>query len=189
MRSVAVPFENTITVDGVTYMVEGIFFYNPRIRRYMGMVRDRVTKRFLAAVREFVVCVTCTFESGGRGDWSKNIHAEGRSCATVSREDYYTYTSDAQFRDLLYARRDEAEGECVRCLSVFFLFPQEVRGTTYWLTAWSRRGVVHHEPPPDEYCSKIHFDTAKVIRKVACYDATGRRVRCPPDVPKEGRRL
>ncbi len=188
-HSVSISFENTITIDGVTYMIEGIFFYNSRIKRYMGLVRDKVTKRFLAGIRSFMVCTTCTFQSGGRNDWSKNIRVESRACVEIRRDDYYYFTSDEQFRSLLDTAKSDAESECSKCMDLFFVYPQEIRGSTYWLLEWSRHGELHSEPPADEYCSKIHFDRARVVRKVACYDSSGRRTRCPSDVSREGSML
>jgi len=174
---------------------EIIYFYNPRIKQFVVMMRDIATKRFIRRLRELYVCSVKSFDTRTpeeewayprkkkQKDRSKNIWIECAQTGRITEDKWIKLTSKEDFENII---REVAKYLLSRCQTCWDLFEKATaipihlpRVEAYLLTVEPCDIYCCYARPRHEYAISLEEMQVRCFDKDRCeVDELG-RLYCP----------
>jgi len=174
---------------------EIMYFYNPRIKQFVVMLRDIATKRFIRRVRELYICSVKSFDTRTpEGEWayprkkkrkdtSKNIWIECVQAGKITEDKWIKLQSKADFEKLIRTVALFLLQLCTICFDLFekmTAIPIHVpRVEAYLVTTQPCETYCCYARPKHQHAISLEEMTIRCFDKEKCeIDELG-RLYCP----------
>ena len=128
-----ITLKNSVVLEDEWSHQEIVFYYFPPWKRYVGFLRDRNTKVFLARVLRIAVCGIARYKYCKRKSVSDNLVVETKCCVFIEHDAWDNFTSDRQFLTLIQDARHEAQECAMSCARSLYHVEPELEGTVTYV--------------------------------------------------------
>jgi len=174
---------------------EIIYFYNPRVKQFIVMMRDIATKRFIRRLKELYICSIRSFDTRTpEGEWayprkrkekdrSKNIWIECSQAGRITQDKWAKLTSKEDFENIIRAAAKYLLSRCQTCWDLFELggaIPAFIpRVDAYLLTTEPCEVYCCYARPKHEHAISLDEMQVKCFDKDRCEVDELERLYCP----------